>query len=146
MDKNKILIELSQGPRTQVGKVAYEKQSKAQQVFSVIWELESEVNNGGFAQYFANSSGDTAVHAEGALRAIGAQRAADIVAKAVALIPGGPPSTDRDARERQIDGASPEVHSAWERLDQQFYAYPDDLTSLLYGWVRTHPEEFGAVP
>jgi hypothetical protein len=146
MDKNRILIELSEGPRTHYGRIPYEEQSKAQQVFSAIWALESEVNNGGFAQYFANSSGDTAVHAESALRAIGAHRAADIVARAVALFPGGPPSTDRDGRGRRIDGASPEIHSAWDRLDQQFYAYPDDLTSLLYEWVKGHPEEFGDVP
>ena len=146
MDKNRILIELAESPRSHYGKVAYEKQSKPQQVFSAVWGLESEVNNGGFAQYFENLAGEMAVDAEGSLRAIGARRAAEVVAKAVALFPEGPPPRNRDARQQRLAGASAQVRAAWERLDQQFCKYPDDLTSLLYAWVKAHPKDFGTVP
>jgi hypothetical protein len=47
MEKNRILIQLAQSPRSQYGRAPYEKQSKPQQVFSAVWGLESEVNNGG---------------------------------------------------------------------------------------------------
>jgi hypothetical protein len=145
-DKNRILIQLAESPRSHYGKVAYEKQSKAQQVFSAVWGLESEVNNGGFAQYFENSAGGMAVDTEAWLRAIGARRAAEIVAEAVALFPGGPPPRDHDARQQRLAGASAEVRAAWDRLDQEFFKYPDDLTSLLYAWIKAHPKDFGAVP
>jgi hypothetical protein len=145
MEKNRILVQLAESPRSQYGKVAYEKQSKPQQVFSAIWGLESEVNNGGFAQYFGNSAGEMAVDTEAALRAIGAHRAAEIVAKAVAVFPGGAPPRDHDARQRLLRTATDEVRSTWERLDREFFKYPDDLTSLLHAWVKAHPKEFGSI-
>lgn len=145
MDKNRILIQLAQSTRSQHGKVAYDKQSKPQQVFSAVWGLEAQVNNGGFEQYFESWDGEMAVDAAAALRAIGAQRAAEIVAKAVAAFPGGSPPRDQDARQRVVGAASNAVRAAWEHLDQEFLKYPDDLTSLLYAWVKAHPEEFGEI-
>jgi len=31
-------------------------------------------------------------------------------------------------------------------LDSEFFAYPHDLTDLLFTYVSTHPEEFGELP
>jgi len=31
------------------------------------------------------------------------------------------------------------------RLDQEFLAYPENLTDLLFVYVRRHPKEFGAL-
>ena len=59
MNKNEILIELSQSPMTKVGKEEFNEQSGPQKIFSAIWELESEVNNGGFSQYFLNESAES---------------------------------------------------------------------------------------
>jgi hypothetical protein len=56
--KDAFLIELSESDRTSFGKVAFEKQDEIQRVFSAIWALESEVNNGGFDQYFRNSDSE----------------------------------------------------------------------------------------
>ena len=137
MEKNRILIQLVQSPQSQHGRVAYDKQSKPQQVFSAVWGLESEVNNGGFAQWFENSAGEMAVETEAALRAIGAPRTGAIVAKAVAVFPGGAPPRDHAARQRLLRTASDEVRSTWECLDQEFFNYPDDLTSLLYAVRHT---------
>ena len=144
-EKDRILIELSESPRVQFGRIDYLKQSRPQQVFTAIWELEGQVNNGGFHQWFFNSSGDIAVYTEDALRAIGAARTADIVAAAVALFPGGPPPRNRAERQRRLATVSPNVLEAWDRLDGRFFKAPDDLTSLLYSWVKAHPKEFGSV-
>ena len=69
MDKNQYLIELSESPRSDLGRVDLEDQSEPQKVFSAIWELESQVNNGGFDQYFRNSDTDHIAYAPLALRA-----------------------------------------------------------------------------
>jgi hypothetical protein len=58
--KNHILIGLSESPRTKFGKQDFASQSVPQKVFSALWEVESEVNNGGFAQYFVNNSAESA--------------------------------------------------------------------------------------
>jgi Domain of unknown function (DUF4375) len=60
VNKNSILIKLSESKRTKFGKEDFGTQSVPQKVFSSIWAVESEVNNGGFSQYFRNSSSETA--------------------------------------------------------------------------------------
>jgi hypothetical protein len=47
MDKNKFLIDLSESDQTDFGRVDFASQSDPQRTFSAIWELESQVNNGG---------------------------------------------------------------------------------------------------
>ena len=84
MDRNCILIELSESKMTDFGKKAFAAQSLPQKVFSaVLWAVESEVNNGGFSQYFLNSSCETAPFVAEALDTIGAPRTADICRRAI---------------------------------------------------------------
>ena len=78
MDKNNILIDLSESKKTKFGKEDFALQSLPQKVFSTIWSVESEVNNGGFSQYFLNSSAETASFVVEALETIGAPTAASI--------------------------------------------------------------------
>lgn len=52
MNKNEMLISLSESKKSDFGKKDFLKQSKEQKVFSTIWSLESEVNNGGFYSVF----------------------------------------------------------------------------------------------
>src|SRR5687767_8733937 len=92
MDKNGFLIDLSESERTNFGKVDFDKQPEAQRVFSAVWQLESEVNNGGFEQYFRNSDSDVIGFAPAALTAIGANACAKIVEAAIKLISPLPPT------------------------------------------------------
>src|SRR5687767_8457993 len=93
MNKNKILIDLSESKRTKFGKEDFSVQSFPQKVFSAIWAAESEINNGGFAQYFQNASCETAPFVVQAFEAIGAPRTADICRRAIAIgFPEGLPS------------------------------------------------------
>jgi len=78
MTKNQILIHLSESENTKFGKEEFARQSFPQKVFSAIWAVESEVNNGGFSQYFVNSSKETAAFVVEALRTIGAPDTAAI--------------------------------------------------------------------
>jgi hypothetical protein len=93
-------------------------------------ELEAEVNNGGFDQYFFNSSGDNASAAIEALEAIGARKTAEILRTACARFPGGMPPADRNARQALLlEVVSPDS-DAFEQVDEAFYAYEEDLSRL----------------
>lgn len=94
--------------------------------------LEMEVNNGGFDQYFFNSTGDSAKEAAEALEAIGAHNMAAIVKRAIAKFPGGEVPADRNARQAVLEEISPE-REAFEELDAEFLKYPDNLAALLGG-------------
>jgi hypothetical protein len=50
MTKNHILINLSASEKTSFWKKDSTSQSLQQKVFSAVWHVESEVNNGGFSQ------------------------------------------------------------------------------------------------
>jgi len=146
MTKNNILINLSQSDKTRFGKQDFANQSTPQKVFSSIWALESEVNNGGFAQYFVNSSCEIASFVAEALDTIGAPRTADICRRAIArAFPAGLPSTPSDISTAAAD-FSDEILDSLETLDGEFFEYPHNLTDLLFCYVSKHAEEFGKLP
>jgi len=144
--KNDVLIDLSESDKTDFGKKDFASQSRPQKVFSAIWALESEVNNGGFAQYFANDSGETAGFVSEALEIIGAPKTADICRRAINVaFPSGRPTTAQ-AISSAASGFAGDILDRLQTLDDEFYKYPHDLTALLFAFVRNHPEEFGETP
>lgn len=146
MNKNEILIALSESDKTKFGTENFSTQSIPQRVLSSVWAIESEVNNGGFAQYFLNSSCETAGFVAEALDTIGAPRTADICKRAIAAaFPTGLPS-NLEAISSAASDFSPEIEERLNALDLEFYKYPHDLTELLFAFVSKHPEEFGEVP
>ena len=92
-----------------------------EKVFLRVWNLEAEVNNGGFAQYFENSAGNYAVGTPDALRSVGAPEMASLVEQAMQTFgPSGPPA-DRDARAKAIQALPASARESWDQLDDQFY-------------------------
>jgi hypothetical protein len=146
IDKNGFLIDLSESDRVAFGQMAFSQQSEPQKVFSAVWALESQVNNGGFAQYFASSDGDTADFAPRALRTIGAIACANVVERALRTVSATPLPGTQDARESLVDSISEEARDGLKELDREFSTYPDNLTELLFAFVAKNPKEFGAIP
>jgi hypothetical protein len=146
MDKNSVLIALSESDKTSYGKDDFAAQSAPQKVFSAIWAVESEVNNGGFSQYFFNSSCETAGFVVEALDTIGAPRTADICRRAVAVaFPDGLPADPEAIRSAASDFPD-ETEKKLDLLDREFYQYPHNLAELLFAFVSKHREEFGELP
>jgi len=134
-DKNKELIALSENPAARFWKVDFSKLTNAEQVFVCIWELEAQVNNGGFAQYFLNSSGDNAHKIIAALQSIGANLTAKTVKQAIDVFgPSGPPASHVE-RQEVIEKLSEEQKEVWNKLDTEFFGYPNNLTELLHDFV-----------
>ena len=144
MDRNRYLIDLSESKRTDFGRVDFAKQSEVQKVFSAVWEIESQVNNGGFDQYFRNSDCDIIGFAPAALNAIGATACAKIVESALRVM--SPLPATQEERCDALDSLSETQQEMLESADTEFFDYPDDLTTLLFAYVAKHPEAFGPVP
>src|SRR5690606_17591676 len=87
MDKNNFLIQLSESDRTDHGRVDFVAQTQQQQVFSAIWALESQVNNGGFERFFEYEEPALIAFTPEALQIIGAVSCADIVRRANSAAP-----------------------------------------------------------
>ena len=133
-DPNRFLIAIAEGDWA---KRDFVRQTAAQQIFTSVFEIEREVNHGGFAHFFRYTPTEIVLHVPRALAAIGAAQCANIAQRANALVEGY--VFDTDTMHRRLD----EVETALDRLDEEFYAYPDDLAGLLQKHVRRNPEEFG---
>jgi hypothetical protein len=104
--------------------------TEPEQTFLCVWSLEAEVNNGGFAQFFANSSGDYASATPGALQRVGAPEMAALVVRAMEVFGGSGPPADRESRERAMDKLPGSAAEAWSTLDDEFYKLPSPQQGL----------------
>ena len=116
--------------------------SEAERIFYVNNSLEMEVNNGGFAQFFFNSSGAFAAEVEQSLRAIGADATADICKKAVEAF-GQPLPLDQLERDKLLEEIfTDEIAEILDGCDETFFQYQDDLAALNYQFVMEHRDQF----
>lgn len=126
----------------------YELLTSGRRAIRLIADVEMEVNNGGFDQYYLNSSGDGAILAPAALRAFGFDKAASLVEAANNAFTKdmGPPQSRR-ARLKLMDKLGEAASELWASLDNQFFdlpAYPDGGLSEfpMLEYVRAHESEF----
>lgn len=120
----------------------FDQLDEADKILVTIWGLEGDVNNGGFDQYYFNSSGDLAFHAPVALRRIGAHQMAKIIDDANKLFGPNGPARTLDEREAQLLAIAPngsEPHR-WDEVTRAFQSYPDDISALLAAFLeaRSH--------
>ena len=95
----------------------------------LVQDLEDEVNNGGFHQYFFNTAGDNALDTVLALEHIGASYTASILRAAIAMFPNGFLGHSRDERQELLWSIAPET-TEFANLDTQFLEYKEDLAGL----------------
>lgn len=136
-DRESYLIELSDAVVPLLWQDPPPELTEPERTFICVWQLEAEINNGGFRQYYSNSAGDLAPQAPAALEAIGARHTAAIVRDANGLFPDGPPR-DQDDREDISEEFPDETFGA---LDDRFLAYEDDLSVLLFDYVQLHKDD-----
>jgi len=80
--------------------------------------LDGEVFNGGFHQYFSNSSGEHAHRTLFALHELGATRRASLLQRAIAIFPSKRVPQDRGERNDALDKTD---FAVLEALDSEYY-------------------------
>lgn len=113
----------------------------ARRLFTVHW-CDSEVCNGGFHQFFSNSTGIVAPEALAGFRAIGAIQCAAILERAMSLLPDQYPR-DRDERTEalasiKLPGGKRSEWDPFYSLDEEYYAAKrePDLDRLMDDYAR----------
>ena len=123
----------------------YQLLSPGRRAVVLIANLENEVSNGGFDQYYLNSSGDGAAATPESLRLLGLDQLAEMVEQANAQFPGGPPS-DRRQRLAQLDRLPKTAGKVWDELDRRFYDLPGPFGGFAESagtrYMLAHPAEF----
>lgn len=118
------------------------KLTAPQKVLLFVENVEREVNNGGFNQFFWNSSGDYAHESLAALEVIGAKKTADIVRRAMAQWPDLNIPKDKTEREDLLMQIEKQAEADWRQCEEEFFAYEEDISQLLIQYVKKHKQEF----
>lgn len=136
-----------------VGKNIWDKKEESQdfrnltngeKVFVYIDMFEGAMHEGGFTYFFDFECGDYAKEVIAAYKEIGAQKTANIVAKAVGLFGINNYFDVLEKREIAIAKLDENIVSGWEDLDEIFFndEQEEDVVSLIVTFIRNNKQEF----
>jgi hypothetical protein len=118
--------------------------TKAQQAIYIIWSLEAEVNNGGYNQFYFNSSGQYAGLAPEALNLVGASKFADLTTRANAVY-----EKENEKITKHQDGTPEGFSKSYEdnpldKFDDEFYSLYkiENLQKIQIDFIRKHRNDF----
>jgi hypothetical protein len=101
-----------------------------------------EVCNGGFEQFFFNSSGIYAREVRKALRLLAAEQHAAAFEKALEFFPGRQVPVDQELRQELLEAVSKSRRNTFfEPLNEAFYG-EERIWPYFQKYVDTHPSEF----
>jgi hypothetical protein len=112
-----------------------------EKTFIYIDVLEDNVTNGGFIQFFFNSSGQFAHEIFQAYLAIKAETTLDILTKAIHLFPEMPVPKNPRIRQQILMEKDSNI-DLWDTLDTEFYKYEDNIIELTLNYVRENISHF----
>ncbi|MEZ4817521.1 MAG: DMP19 family protein [Flavobacteriaceae bacterium] len=142
-NQDRIIMEIDSylNKKSQYGDIIEELNS-SQRTFLFVENLEREINNGGFNQFYFNSSGDYSLETIDALLEIGAKRTAEIVKIANSEFKNGIVPKKRTKRQEELELIEEKAQENWNRCDSEFYEYKDNLSDLLIAYVLKNKSDF----
>jgi len=120
----------------------YGSLSDHQRYYSAVFMCDAEINNGGFAQYFVNSSGDNWRDALAGLEAMGFTDRLAVVREAILLFGPGGPSENRNQRQDQLSKLYKKNDSIFDALESRYYNSDEVVDVLAKKFVLANPESF----
>jgi hypothetical protein len=118
--------------------------NKSQQAIYITWLLEGEVNNGGFNQFYSNSSGQFYKEAPDALKHIGANRFAELTNEANNVFEKDNLKITKD-QDGTIEGFSKSYeNNPLNDFDTKFYDLykNENLEKIEIDYIRKHKTDF----
>jgi hypothetical protein len=100
--------------------------------------LEREVNNGGYSQFFGNSSGEFAPVIESALRAIDCPKTADITRDALSAL-----RVERftaEAVAAVVLSEDESIQKALAACDDRYFANDEPIADRLFRWIAANKD------
>ncbi len=118
--------------------------NKPQQAIYMIWLLEAEVNNGGYNQFYFNSSGQFYKHLPDVLKLVGADKFADLTKRANDIY-----EKENSKITKHQDGTLECFSKSYDdnplnKFDDEFYKLYDieNLQQIQVDFIRKHKTEF----
>jgi HEAT repeat protein len=120
----------------------YASLTEHQRLYSAVYMCDSEINNGGFAQYFVNTSGDRWRDALDGFKAMGFKERLNILNEAIGLFGVDGPSTDRRDRQNQLSKLFKRNEAIFEALDSRYYESREVVEVLATRFALENPKAF----
>lgn len=120
-----------------IGRKAPEGVSTHESYVLAVEALEREVNNGGYGQFFTNSSREFVGIIEQALREIDCAEAARITGDAIAALNLQGSVTPEQA-EAAVLAEDPEVEAALDSCDHRYFRNDEPIADRLFAWIKAY--------
>ena len=116
--------------------------SPTERMILAIEALEREVNNGGYDQFFRNSSVEYVLMVVASLEAIGCPNTANITQDAITALGLSPtPATTEIEKVMAMVDESRDV--TLSKCDSRYYASGEDIASVLFAYIKAHRGDIG---
>ncbi|MBJ7427977.1 MAG: DUF4375 domain-containing protein [Bacteroidia bacterium] len=118
--------------------------NKSRQAIYMIWLLEAEVNNGGYNQFYFNSSGQFYKQLPDALKFVGANKFAELTTRANSIYEKENAKITKH-QDGTIEGFSESYdNNPLNKFDDEFYELynKEDLQKIQVDFIRKHKTEF----
>lgn len=125
-----------------VEKAGYESLHSYQQFYIAVIVCNSEINNGGFAQYFFNSSGDHWQDALAGFEATGSKERLALLRQAIEFFGPAGPSEDREKRQLELSRIYKKNDGVFEELESRYYKSSENVDVLTTRFVLANPDHF----
>ena len=133
--------DLIRNPWDVVEKSGWHALTEAEKHLLAIERLDAEVNNGGFAQYYFNSSGDNWQDAHNGLAAIGAETRHRLMSATLETFGDVEPAVDRESRTSQLSKIVRKKEDPFNEQDSTWYKIKDEnLDRLIFKYNLANPE------
>jgi hypothetical protein len=119
--------------------------NRAQQALYALLTVQAEVDDGGFDQFFWNSSGELVHEAILGAELLAARPYEELLCRAVSLFPGGRVPKERGARQRALERIGDRGGAVLSQLDGRWYDVEDaprtQLARYFLRYAKAHPRE-----
>jgi len=121
------------------GLICFDELNLAEKALIGTWELVNEVYNGGFTQYFRNSSREHALPMIAVFHSIDAPRVAEVLETALALADSTPSRSNQSNFAAKVDRKE-----SLAQLERELYGELDDLHLLVFRYLSKHRDQIDA--
>lgn len=133
-----LLAALEEALNHKAAELGEQELSDEERIVLAVEALEREVNNGGFGQFFANSSGQFAPIIVNSLLHIGCPEAANISSGAINAL--GIEDFSPEALDAALESENEERDEQLEECDGLYFGAGEDINGQLFEFVRAHQD------
>jgi hypothetical protein len=120
----------------------YEALSERQRFYNAVFMCDAEINNGGLAQYFVNSSGDHWRDAVAGFKAMGSKERFGILQEAIAIFGSDGVPKDQSVRQQQLSKLYRRDDTIFDELNSRYNESTEVVEVLTARFVLANPEDF----